>query len=345
MKKWMTMLLVLALVLTGGSGAAKECTDSLGRSAALPEEITRVAVTGPLAQIAVFAVAPDLLAGISGAWDESSLDIVGAYADLPVLGQLYGGKGEMNLEAVAAAAPEVIIDVGEPKDGISEDLDALSAQLGIPVLHVTMNTAAAPDAFRMLGQLLGREAAGEALSAYCEEIMARMDGVMASVGEGNKARLLYCLGENGLNVIAKGSYHAEIIDMLSDNLAVVEAPSSRGTGNEADMEQILMWNPDVILFAPDSIGETVGTEPVWQSVKAISEGHYAVVPFGPYNWMGFPPSVQRYLGMLWMAQLLYPDACDYDLYEEVARYYDLFYHCDLTRARYEELTKGARFPE
>ena len=53
--------------------------------------------------------------------------------------------------------------------------------------------------------------------------------------------------------------------------------------------------------------------------------------------MGFPPSVQRYLGMLWAGALLYPDAVDYDLYEEVAEYYKLFYHCDLTRDLYDAL--------
>ena len=58
---------------------------------------------------------------------------------------------------------------------------------------------------------------------------------------------------------------------------------------------------------------------------------------GPYNWMGFPPSVQRYLGMLWMAKLLYPDAADYDLQAEVTEYFDLFYHCALTGEQYEAL--------
>ena len=42
--------------------------------------------------------------------------------------------------------------------------------------------------------------------------------------------------------------------------------------------------------------------------------------------MGQPPSVQRYLGMIWMSQLLYPDVAQYDAFEEVSRYYSLFYH-------------------
>ena len=107
------------------------------------------------------------------------------------------------------------------------------------------------------------------------------------------------------------------------------------------MEQILLWNPDYILFAPGSIYDTVAEDPVWQQVTAIREGQYYEVPFGPYNWMGFPPSVQRLLGMMWMAEVLYGDAVDYDLQSEVSEYFSLFYHCELTDAQYQELVANS----
>ena len=65
------------------------------------------------------------------------------------------------------------------------------------------------------------------------------------------------------------------------------------------------------------------------------------MPFGPYNWMGFPPSVQRYLGMLWLGALLYPENIKYDLYEEVRTYYDLFYHCELTEDQFSALMENS----
>ena len=63
------------------------------------------------------------------------------------------------------------------------------------------------------------------------------------------------------------------------------------------------------------------------------------MPFGPYNWMGFPPSVQRYLGMMWMSQLLYPETARYDLYEAVKEYFGLFYHADITRDQFDALVQ------
>lgn len=313
-------------------------TDSVGREVEVPANIDRIAVSGPLAQIVIFALAPDKMVGIATEWDGTAENYLPTdYYNLPLLGQLYGGKGELNLETLLSSGAQVVIDVGEPKDTIVEDMDALQEQTGLPFVHISAYTATMGDAYRMLGKLLNMEDKAEVLATYCDNVYAKTLAIMDEVGEEGKVKLLYLLGDKGLNVIAEGSYHAEVINMLSNNLAVVDDPSSKGTGNETDMEQILLWNPDVILFAPDSIYETVGTDPTWQNLAAIQNGKYYEVPFGPYNWLGFPPSVQRYLGMMWMTQLLYPDMAQYDLYNEVAGYYQLFYHTSLTEDQYNEL--------
>ena len=352
-KKWIALLLALVMSVSlfacgaqpesnngdsqnaGDEAATRVFTDSCGREVTVPANVEKVAVSGPLAQIVVFAMAPDKLVGIANAWDESAAQFLDTkYYDLPLLGQLYGGKGEMNLETLLAAAPDVVIDVGEPKGSIVEDMDALQEQTGIPFVHIDAYLAAMDDTYAMLGDLLAMPNEAQGLADYCRYAYDRAVEIANSV---EKANLLYITGDEGLNVIAKGSYHAEVIDLLANNLAVVEEPSSKGTGNEVDMEQILNWNPDVILFAHGSIYASVGSNENWQTVTAIKNGAYYEVPMGPYNWMGFPPSVQRLLGMTWMAKILYPTAADYDLYTEVSTYFQLFYHCELTQEQYDAL--------
>ena len=311
-------------------------TDSCGREVTVPADIQKIAVSGPLAQMVVFAIAPDRMVGVANAWDESAKAYFDAkYLELPLLGQLYGGKGELNLETLLAAAPDVVIDVGEPKDSMAEDLDALQEQTGIPFVHIDAYLASMDDTYAMLGDLLAMPNEAQGLADYCRYTYDKVKAIADSV---EKADLLYVTGEEGLNVIARGSYHAEVIDMLCNNLAVVDEPSSKGTGNEVDMEQILNLNPAAVIFAPGSIYSTVADNENWQTIPAIRDGRYYEVPMGPYNWMGFPPSVQRILGMQWMAKVLYPDAADYDMYETTQTYFQLFYHCDLTAEQYAALT-------
>ncbi|SHN86116.1 ABC transporter substrate-binding protein [Desulfitobacterium chlororespirans] len=368
-KKLISMLLAASLLVTfttacspsastpGGKESAPETsaqgdpgqdklisfTDSAGRTVEVPANITRIAASGTMAQIVLFPLAADQFVGLAGKWDPSAQEYLDQqYANLPILGQFYG-KGDLNLEEIAKADPQIIIDIGDTKPSIAEDMDGIMNQVGIPTVHIGATTETMPETYRTLGKLLNKEAEAEVLAQYCEEVFKKTEDIMAKVGEDGKANLLYCLGENGLNVLAKGSYHAEILDQISNNAAVINDVSSKGNGNPVDMEQIILWDPDVIVFAPDSIYSTVSGEKSWQEVKAIKNGKYYEVPLGPYNWMGSPPSVNRYIGMIWLTQLLYPEQAQYDLYKETARYYKLFYHSDLTEEQYKALVENSVF--
>ncbi|RDY31835.1 ABC transporter substrate-binding protein [Lachnotalea glycerini] len=316
--------------------------DSAGREVEVPEEITRIAPSGTMAQIVTFALAPDELVGLSGKWaTDANLILEQKYLDLPVFGQFYG-SGDLNKEAIAAANPQVIIDIGEYKDSIVEDMDTIMQQLGIPTIFIEATTEGTGDAYRMLGKLLNKEEEAEEIAAYCDDVYSKTKTVMESIGD-DKKTLAYCLGDTGLNVIAEGSFHAEVINLLAKNVAVVEEPSAKGSGNEISMEQLMMWNPDYIIFAPGSIYESVGEDSAWQGLSAIKNGNYCEAPSIPYNWLGFPPSVNRYIGMIWMSELLYPEQFDYNLFEETARYYKMFYHCDLSEEVFNQITQNAKF--
>jgi len=338
-RKLLTMLILMLCMAVGAQGEARVFVDDSGREVLLDEQIERVAVTGALGQIAVFAIAPDSLVGLCSAWDSASAPYIdtGRY-DLPVIGQIYGGKGNVNLEELLAADPQVVIDIGEPRGDIVEDLNHLQEQTGLPFVHISAYLNSLDKTYIRLGELLGMPQEGKELADYCADVYARVKALADRV---EKKRLLCVVGVTDLGIIAKDSYHSTVIDMLSDNAAILESPSSKGTGNAVDMEQILLWNPDVILFSQCDAFETAGNDPLWQSVNAVAANAYYDVPVGPYNWMGFPPGMQRLLGMLWMGKVLYPDEADWDMYEETARHFDLFYHSRLTHEQYDALTEDS----
>jgi len=291
-----------------------------------------------LSQIILFAISPEKLVGLSSKWRDGDEEYIAEeYLNLPYTGQLFG-SGDLNVEELASLNPQVIIDVGEAKESLVQDLDTLQAETSIPCIHIDATLETMPQAFEKLGQILGNEEHARKLSEFCQSTYDQTVSIMESVGD-NKARAIYLNSLEGLAVIAKGSYHAQILDLLTDNLAITDNPSAKGTGNEVTPEQIALWNPDYIILSPDCDYEEISNDPVFQSLDAIKSGNYLQVPQGPHNWMGTPPSVQRYLGLIWLTAALYPEQATYDVQAEVTQYYKLFYGHDLTDAQYEKLTK------
>ena len=343
MKRLTALLLATILMLSLCAGALGETTvftDDLGREVTVPTEISRLVVSGPLPQIYVYGIAPDMFVGLASKWYDTSKGIIPQeHMDLPYFGQLYG-SADLSIEELAKADPQVIIDMGEPKKGINEDLDGLQAQTTIPAVYIRSTLETAPQAYRRLGELLGREEQGEEIAAFLEKIYNRTVSIMEKVG-GNRRQILYITGEEGHNVLARGSYQAELIDMLADNAAVVDNPVSKGTGNEVTMEQIMLWDPEFIVFAPDSVYDKVKDDATWSLMTAVANDQYIRTPQGPHNWLGSPPAVQQYLGLIWLTAELYPEYCDYDVKADILEFYRLIYHCELTDEQYNTLTAGA----
>lgn len=328
---------------TASEPQTREFTDDTGRTVTIPVNVTSVAVSGPLTQIYMISIAADIMAGSANDFSvEAEKYLSPALLSLPPLGQLYGGKGTMDLEALLAANPDMVVDVGEAKGNIVEDLDNLTEQTGIPFVHIDATTETAPEAYRRLGVLLGKEEKAEEIAVYLEGILAEVNSIMEKVdADGARKKIVYCLGDKGLNVLASASFHADTINVVAENVAVLDDVVSSGAGNEVDMEQLLIWNPEIIIFAPDSIFDQIGSDPVWQQLDAVRNGEFFITPSGPYGWLQSPPSVQRYLGLMWMCSLLYPDYCTYNLQEKVTEYYQIFYDHELTADEYALLTENA----
>lgn len=342
MKKFISLFIVLVLVLTGCQGKPVEektpefqtFIDSADRTVELPLKIERIAASGPVSQMYLFSLCPELMVGIANKWSEDAKEYIPPqYLDLPVLGQFYG-SGTMNMEEIVKAAPQVIIDIGEAKSSIVEDMDAIMEQVQIPTIHIEANNLTSPQVFRTLGQLLNCQNKSEELASFIENTLEVVD---KTIENQEKTNIIYLLGDKGLQTLAKTSYQSEVLDKIGNNVAVVEKPSSKGTGNDIDFEQLLLWDPEVILFAPNSIYKEIEGDENWHNLQAIAQNRYYQVPGLPYNWIASPPSINSYLGMLWLTNLLYPEQKNFDLYEMVAQYYQLFYGYTLSHEAFAAL--------
>lgn len=327
--------------LPGTKSETYKFTDSAGREVELPENIERIAPSGPLAQVVLYTLCPDKLVGFaSGISDKQFEYIDKKYQSLPVFGNFYADT--LNLESVLAAAPQVVIDIGEPKQTILEDMEGIQEKTGIPAIFIQMEMDSMASAYKMLGEITGETGQAQKLADYIEKTQSETMQKVSLIPEADRLKVYYGQDE-GLTAVVRGNAHAAVIEIAGAlNVAEVEK-TARGGASEISMEQLMLWNPDVVLFAPGSIYDSVAARPEWAEITAIKNGAYFEVPDGPYNWMGFPPSVNRVLGIRWLSNLLYPDVFQYDMVKETQEFYELFYHCGVTEEEVRALLEKSTY--
>ena len=340
------LALLLALVLIAGvftgcaSGKAEtaapetiEFTDSLGRTVTLPAQITRIAPSGAVATMMLAAIAPEHMVTVSATPSESQMAYLPAsLASLPETGQMYGSKASLNLETLLSADPQVVIDLGDKKGDMAADLDALQEQIGVPVIFIEADLPHMAAAFRTLGSLLsGKLDRGEEIASLIDRTTSMAAENSAKITDDMRVRVMDTTGEDGLGTNAAGSTQAQVLDLVGvENAIKVDDVSSKGGGNIISLEQLYRFDPDVIVFAENSIYDTAASDPAWAQLTAISTGKYYEVPGVPYNWLSGPPSMNMILGVWWLGNLIYPEIYDYDMSEMTQEIYKTLWNYDLT---------------
>lgn len=318
--------------------------DSSGRTVTLPEKLERLVPAGNPAQMVIYSMTPERLIGWSGMPSENELSYMDeVFASLPEFGTFYGKKANMNLEEIIKAEPDLIIDVGEVKDGIAEDMDGIQEQTGIPVIFLEAEINSLPEMYRTLGKLLDKEEESNKKADYIKTTIEDAKEKSASIKDEDKVRVYYGTGENGLGTNSAGTIHADVLDLIGAENVFENNGQKRSSWEEVSMEQVIEWNPEVILLTDGSIYDTILTDPLWESIEAVKEGKVYETPAGPYNWMGRPPTINRVLGIKWSGNLIYPEIYDYDMIEETKEFYKLFYHYDLTDEEAKELMSKSTF--
>ena len=338
MRSLILVLFAAVFCWSGASGAeARTVTDSAGRVVEIPDTITRVFAAGPPASVVVYAVRPEVLTGWPRALRAEEIDYVAEpYRNLPETGRLTGRGGEANLERVLEIKPDIIIDFGSVRDTYIDLADRVQQQTGIPYLLIDgrfENTAAA---LRLLGEVLGAQERGELLARDVEETFSRLDGLLAQVSEIERPRVYLARGPDGLETGLKGSINTEIIERAGGRNVADSGDGRRGLV-QASIEQVIVANPEIIVTWDRNFFAGVDDNPLWSSIDAVRNGKVYLSPTAPFGWIDRPPSVNRVMGLRWMAGLLYPDRWQGDLREEARSFYRLWYQVDLGEAELDRL--------
>lgn len=333
------IVLAFGVGLTG-SALARSFTDASGRTVEIPDHVSRVLTAGPPASVLVYVLAPDKLTG----WvREPSADekafLTPAVRDLPTFGRLTGQGGTANMEAVIAARPDLIIDVGSVNATYKSLADKVQQQTGIPYVLIDGSFKNSAATLRQVGDLLGVKPRAEELASYAENTLKTLDDGLAKVPAADRPKVYYGRGPEGLETGLAGSINLEILEAAG--ATNVAASAGKGGLSNVSLEQVLGWNPDVILAASPKFAAGVEADPSWTSVNAVKAGKVFATPALPFGWFDSPPGINRLIGIRWLEALLYPKTFGGDLKADVRTFFKLFYQVDVTEAQVDALLKGA----
>lgn len=316
---------------------AATVTDATGRALAVPAKVERVFPAGPPAAILLYTLAPDLLLG----WPRANRPEECAYmlpdvCARPEVGRLTGRGNTANLESVIALKPDLILDMGSTRATFVSLAERVQAQTSIPYALLDGRFDAIPETYRKLGELTRRDAEAKKLADYADHTLKTIQDRIADIPQEKRPRVYYARGPHGLVTGLGGSINVETIELLAQNVA----GGTHGGLANVSIEQVLLWNPQVIVTIDRFFAAVVFQDPAWQAVEAVKSKRVHLSPKMPFGWVDFPPSVNRLIGLWWLAKILYPERFTEDLGKRTRDFYTLFYHRTPTDAQIAHVLAG-----
>jgi len=322
--------------------AQRAFADATGRSVSVPAHPARVLPAGPPAAVLLLAVAPDAMIGWTRAprLDEA-VYLPPEVAALPELGRLTGRGGTANSEVVLRARPDLVLDVGSTSATFASLAKRTEEQTGIPYVLLDGQLADTPRLLRDVGGLLDRRDAAEALAQAADAILRDVAKRLDAIPPRERRRVYYARGANGLNTAPAGSLQSESLTLAGGRNVMASPAGFQGNLVNVSLEDVVGAQPDVIVAMDRSFADAAPTLPGWRELAAVRERRVYVPPDLPFGWFDAPPSLNRLLGVQWLAKVLYPSAFAEPLAPRVTDFHRRFYHREPTAAQVSALLDAA----
>ncbi|MFZ2413627.1 MAG: ABC transporter substrate-binding protein [Candidatus Cryosericum sp.] len=292
-------------------------TDMMGHTVTVPRRVVRIATISATATQLVFAV---------GAQDQLVVASFGSAVKGKAMAEIYprmtqipeaGSQTTANIETLLAARPDIVFTEEGPA------LEQMKA-VGLPAYAFSAEQPGQLyDAIKRMGALTGRVAEA---TASLNLLTTKMKMVTDAVGAVDSAKRLkvYVAGSSIFKTFA-GDFFQTFMVRNAGGVSV----SEQLTGGKVDVspEQVLVWNPDVIIltsYTKDTLSDVLAN-PKLQNVTAVLNHRVYVMPKYIVSWD--MPVPESFLGTMWLAQKLYLGQVrfEFDMSTEIAQFYQQFY--------------------
>lgn len=294
-----------------------DIVDMAGRTVTIPATVKTIATPNVDAyRILLQLGAEDMLVGAPSSMygskysEVDTIEVV-AWPEVKNLEQVGGGPPgtEINVEALMALKPDVIISWSYGKSGTSAEqaADDLQTKSGIPVICLNnissddTNMAGIEKAYHLVGTVAGKTDEAEALLAYYQEEVKKVTTIIDAIPE-DQRKTAYMASTSGL-LKANTSY------LPMKQLDVINVAKDAGSsGAEVSKEQLIAWDPEIIFIHTPSKNYSfdmaaVVSDPTINTVQAIKNQNYFHVK-GTY--MGWDIATGL-VDLVYMAKVTYPE--------------------------------------
>lgn len=339
MRRILVSIVVLGLLLAGGcskpesrgaqpSGNTKIITDSIGRQVEIPAQINRIACLCPESgyALAMFGKGDKIVAVVGGIQRDLILtEMYPQIKDLPVP----KGSGVINIEELIKTAPDVVFVKSDTSSNEAE-VEKLNKSK-IPFLVVDFySMQEQQNAIAMIGKVVGADDKVAQYNQYYQKCLDRVQERVANIPQQERVKVYHSINEATRTDIQKSLSGDWTKAAGAYNVAANENLKSMEGKYFASLEQILLWNPDVILANELGVASYIMTNNQWAPIKAVKNKKVLQMPNGLSRW-GHPSSPETPLAVLWLAKTIYPEKfADLDMVAETKSFYKEFFGFDLS---------------
>jgi iron complex transport system substrate-binding protein len=326
------------LTVLASLAEAREITDMYGRKYSISDYPRKVYSPSPPDTYVLYAIDPTMLAGLNFPVKEKDKKFLHkSILKLPVIGGWFGQANTPNLEMLVKVNPELVV-VSRNDTAMGTKITETMKMLKKPVFDLSVYWLSEyPDAFLRMGLVLGREVRARKLAEYSRATLSEAAAFSARLPRDKKVSVYYGEGPDGLSTECDNSRHSELIN-LAGGINVHHCSAKDFYGMEkVSVEQVLLYNPDVILAMDKGFFQNVFRDPRWLKVRAVRQKRVYLIPDQPINWFDRPPSFMRLIGLKWLMNLLYPNEYRIDIIKEAGDFYRLFLGVEVSNSEMRKI--------
>lgn len=318
--------------VTQAQAGEKTVTDMAGREVTLPAQVESIATFGSIgvlnAMVETMGAGDKIVNEMSASFTKSD-QWKYQYVFAPQIAQgpvFEDANREIQIEAVLQAAPDLSLCM-------TKETATLLESKGLNVLYLEWKTLDDVEpCITLLGEALGQEAVAADYLEWFQETVAEAEALAAGVPEAGRKTVLYG------NVTSYTQPHiiAEWWITEAGGISVTEERPNDAESYEYTAEDLLQWNPDVMIVTSAKMVEEIKADARLADITAVKDNAIYVIPTVAHVWGNRTP--EQPLTVLWTMNKLYPDILPTGtLAEEISYFYSHFFQTELTDDQIAEI--------